>query len=84
MRTQGEHGQAIVRWLAAVDEAMTELRAVLFGVEHTQWFAGILAGLGYAWLYIRTGNLWVAILAHAVSNGVLSWWVISQGAWGFW
>ena len=58
--------------------------AVLFGVEHTQWFAGILAGLGYAWLYIRTRNLWVAILAHAVSNGVLSWWVISQGAWGFW
>ena len=36
VRTQGEHGQAIVRWLAAVDEAMTELRAVLFGVASAQ------------------------------------------------
>jgi CAAX prenyl protease-like protein len=69
---------------AALGFKAIAVSAVLFGVEHTQWFAGILAGLGYAWLYIRTRNLWVPILAHAVSNGVLSWWVISRGAWGFW
>jgi uncharacterized protein len=58
--------------------------ALFFGVEHPQWFAGTVAGFGYAWLYIRTGNLWTAVVAHAVSNAMLAWWVLQTGAWNFW
>jgi CAAX protease family protein len=58
--------------------------AVLFGLEHHLWFAGILAGLAYGWLYLRTGNLWVPILSHAVTNGLLGAWVLYTRSWEFW
>lgn len=84
----------LMRWLeeadfAAVDPARVGVRAVLlssvvFGLEHSQWLAGILAGIAYGWLYLRTGNLWVAIVAHAVTNAGLGIWVLATGAWYFW
>ena len=43
-----------------------------------------MAGLAYAWLYVRTGKLWVAVIAHAVTNGVLGAWVLATGNWQFW
>jgi len=58
--------------------------AVAFALEHNLWFAGFLAGLAYNWLYIRTGRLWVPIVAHAVTNGLLGVWVISTRSWQFW
>lgn len=58
--------------------------SVLFGLEHSLWFAGIIAGLAYAGLYRATGNLWTAIIAHAVTNLVLGLWVLYSGAWSFW
>jgi CAAX prenyl protease-like protein len=58
--------------------------SVLFASEHRLWFAGLLAGLAYAWLYKKTGNLWVPILAHAVTNGLLGVYVLKTGAWTFW
>ena len=58
--------------------------AALFGAEHNLWFAGIVAGLAYNWLYIRTGKLWVPIVAHAVTNGVLGIWVLETRNWQFW
>ena len=60
------------------------ISAVLFGLEHHLWFAGLLAGLAYGWLYIRTGNLWVPILSHAVTNGLLGAWVVYTQSWEFW
>lgn len=60
------------------------LSSVVFGLEHSQWLAGILAGIAYGWLYLRTGNLWVAIVAHAVTNAGLGIWVLATGAWYFW
>ena len=60
------------------------LSSVVFAVEHYLWFAGLLAGLAYAWLYMRTGNLWVAVAAHAVTNGLLAFWVLYTGRWDFW
>lgn len=60
------------------------ISSVLFGVEHSLWFAGILAGLAYAWLYRQYGNLWVPITAHATTNLVLGVWVVQTGAWQFW
>jgi CAAX prenyl protease-like protein len=73
----------------ALDPAKIGLKALLiasalFAVEHLQWFAGLVAGLAYGWLYIRTRNLWAPIVAHAVTNGLLGAYVVTTGQWGFW
>lgn len=60
------------------------ITSALFAVEHTQWLAGLVAGLAYGWLYIRTRNLWVPVVSHAVTNGLLGAWVLSTGNWGYW
>lgn len=84
----------LLRWLERQDflsvlPATVGLRAllftsVLFALEHNLWFAGLLAGLAYGWLYMRTGSLWATILAHGVTNGLLGAWVVATGAWQFW
>ena len=53
-------------------------------LAHTLWLAAIVAGLAYAWLYRRTGSLWIAVIAHAVTNGALGVWVVTTGNWAFW
>ncbi|MEO8627438.1 MAG: CAAX prenyl protease-related protein [Betaproteobacteria bacterium] len=58
--------------------------SALFAVEHHQWLAGLLAGLGFGWIYMRTNNLWTAIVAHAVTNFMLGVWVLYTGRWEFW
>jgi CAAX prenyl protease-like protein len=58
--------------------------AAVFGAEHHQWLAGFLAGMVYNGLYMRSRNLWVPIVAHAVTNGVLGLWILSTGNWQFW
>lgn len=60
------------------------LSTFVFTLAHTLWLAAIIAGLAYAWLYVRTGKLWVPIVAHAVTNGVLGVWVVLTGNWQFW
>ncbi len=60
------------------------LSTFVFMLAHTLWLAAIIAGLAYAWLYVRTGKLWVPIIAHAVTNGVLGVWVVMTGNWAFW
>ena len=84
----------LMRWIEAADfEAVEPARvglkgllvsSVLFGVEHSLWLAGIVAGLAYAFLYMRYRNLWSAVLAHAVTNGLLGVWVVATGNWSFW
>jgi uncharacterized protein len=84
----------LMRWIERaqfemVDPQRVGLRAVVlstfvFMLAHTLWLAAIVAGLAYAWLYIRTGKLWVPIVAHAVTNGALGVWVVFTGNWGFW
>lgn len=84
----------ILRWIdrsdfLALAPATASLRAILvsslvFGFEHSQWFAGVLAGLGYAWLYVRTGRLWLSVAAHATTNFLLGVFVVSTGSWRFW
>lgn len=58
--------------------------SVLFATEHNLWFAGLLAGLVYGALYIRSGNLWVPVISHTVTNGVLGIWILASGNWQFW
>jgi CAAX prenyl protease-like protein len=60
------------------------LSSVVFGLEHSLWFAGIIAGLAYGWLYRATGNLWVPVIAHAVTNGLLGAWVLNTHSWQYW
>ncbi len=60
------------------------LSTFVFMLAHTLWLAAIIAGLAYAWLYVRTGKLWVPVLAHAVTNGLLGIWVLQTGQWAFW
>jgi uncharacterized protein len=60
------------------------LSAVPFALEHDLWLAGLLAGIAYGWLYMRTENLWFPIVAHAITNFALGVWVLRTGAWHFW
>lgn len=60
------------------------ITTVLFALEHNQWLAGALAGIVYNALYMRSGNLWVPIIAHAVTNGALAAWILATGNWQFW
>ena len=84
----------LMRWVdnvrfEAVMPQRTTLKAIVlstfvFTLAHTLWLAAAIAGLAYAWLYVRTGKLWVPIVAHAVTNGVLGVWVVATGNWVFW
>ncbi|MDL2339330.1 MAG: CAAX prenyl protease-related protein [Pseudomonadota bacterium] len=84
----------LMRWFAnetfeGVVPQQVGLRAIVlstfvFMLAHTLWLAAIVAGLAYAWLYVRTGKLWVPVIAHAVTNGVLGIWVVMTGNWAFW
>ena len=58
--------------------------AVLFALEHHLWLAGLVAGLVYGALYIKSKNLWIPILAHAITNGLLGIWVVQTGNWQYW
>ncbi|MEP7297166.1 MAG: CAAX prenyl protease-related protein [Burkholderiales bacterium] len=60
------------------------LSTFVFMLAHTLWLAAIIAGLAYAWLYVRTGKLWVPVIAHAVTNGALGVWVVWTHQWAFW
>jgi hypothetical protein len=59
--------------------------AVLFASEHGSWWdVGLLAGVAYNWWMLRTKSLGDCILAHAVTNGCLAVYVVSQGRWEYW
>ena len=84
----------LMRWLQApvfegVDPGRVGFKAValstfVFMLAHPLWLAAIIAGLAYALLYCRSGKLWTAVLAHAVTNGMLGLWVVQTGQWQFW
>ncbi|MCF7837745.1 MAG: CAAX prenyl protease-related protein [Candidatus Marinimicrobia bacterium] len=60
------------------------ITAVFFGLEHDRWFVGILAGLLYGWLVVRTRDIWAAVIAHGLTNYLLGWYVLASGAYGLW
>ncbi|MHA4870304.1 CAAX prenyl protease-related protein [Duganella sp. PWIR1] len=84
----------LMRWLTAVDFLSVRpaqvkkwaivVTVLLFGFEHTLWLAGIVAGLVYSLLYVRSGSLWSPVLAHATTNGLLGIWVVATGQWSYW
>ncbi len=60
------------------------LSTFVFVLAHTQWLAAAVAGLAYALLYRARGKLWMAIVAHAVTNAALGLWVLRSAQWQFW
>lgn len=58
--------------------------ALVFGLAHNEWLAGILCGLAYQWLVLRKQRLGDAMTAHAITNFLLGLWVVGTGAWRFW
>ena len=84
----------LMRWVQdaqfeRVDPQRVGLRPIVlstfvFVLAHTLWLAVAIAGLAYAWLYRRTGRLWVPVIAHAVTNGALGAWVLITRQWSFW
>jgi CAAX prenyl protease-like protein len=59
--------------------------AVLFAVEHgALWDVGLAAGILYNWWMVRTKSLGDVILAHGVTNAVLSAYVVFANQWQYW
>jgi exosortase E/protease (VPEID-CTERM system) len=77
----------LMRWLIASDfEAVPPgkftwvsfvVSSVLFGLMHGEWAAGILAGMAYGLVVVRTGRVRDAVVAHALTNGLL---LLTSGA----
>ena len=61
------------------------LVALLFASEHgPYWEVGLAAGVLYNWWMVRTHNLADCILAHSVTNGLLSAYVLMADRWQYW
>jgi CAAX prenyl protease-like protein len=60
------------------------LSSLAFGLLHTRWLAGTLAGMIYALAFYRRGKLGDAITAHMVSNGLIALSVLAGDRWSFW
>lgn len=84
----------LLRWLDQQDFVVHDpgkasvraifLSALLFATEHSLWFAGLLAGLVYGAIYVRSRNLWLPIVSHATTNAALAWWILATHQWQFW
>jgi CAAX prenyl protease-like protein len=85
----------LMRWLIATEFRRVPLgtysryafwvTAVLFASVHgSYWEVGLVAGVIYNWWMVRTRSLGDCIMAHAVTNGLLSLYVVTQGQWQYW
>lgn len=84
----------LIRWLVEEDFNKVPLGVYtvpsfaitvgLFGMEHSQWLAGLVCAALYNWLYYRRKSLFACVVAHATSNAVLAAWVLWRGDWKFW
>ncbi len=55
-----------------------------FGLLHGRWLAGMLVGVMYGLAVYRRGKLGDAIVAHAVTNGLIAATVLVTGDWSMW
>lgn len=58
--------------------------SLIFGVEHRRWFVGIIAGLAYGLLYIKTRDIWATSISHVITNMLLGQYVIITESYMFW
>lgn len=66
------------RWPAVV------ISSLAFAAAHQQWVAGFLAGVAYAYAQSRRGLVSDAIVAHAVTNGLIAAQVLLASHWSLW
>ena len=85
----------MMRWLINVQFAKVPLGAytplafwtvaLLFASEHgPYWEVGLAAGILYNWWMVRTHNLADCVVAHSVTNGLLSIYVLAMNHWEYW
>jgi CAAX prenyl protease-like protein len=60
------------------------LAALIFGLGHHEWLAGILCAFVFQVLVCWKKRLGDAMTAHAITNFLLGIWVVWKGAWHFW
>ena len=65
-------------WLALI------VSSILFGLLHSAWLAGLLAGLAYGLVRCYRNNVADAFVAHATTNALLSVYVVTTGSWSLW
>ena len=70
--------------IGVMDDKMCIVIAVVFALEHNEWLMGFLCGLLFTWLMVKTRDIWAAIWAHALTNGLLGWYAVQTDAWWFW
>ncbi len=63
---------------------MLLLISCFFGIEHFEWMAGIICGIAFGLLYIKTQDIWATIIAHGTTNFLLGLYVIKYNAYQFW
>lgn len=85
----------LMRWIVSTDFERVALGTyapmafwivtLAFASEHgSYWDVGLAAGILYNWWMIRTKSLGDLILAHAVTNAILSAYVVFAGKWEYW
>ena len=68
-----------IRWPALL------VSAIVFGIAHgSLWIPGILAGLAYGALLVRSGRMGEVVAAHATSNALIGALVLSAHQWQLW
>ena len=60
------------------------LSSLAFGATHSQFVAGSLAGLAFAFARVWRGRLGDALLAHAIANAGVALAVLVGGRWNLW
>lgn len=61
------------------------ITAALFASEHgPYWDVGLVTGVIYNWWMVRSKSVASCVVMHAVTNGLLSAYVIVYGQWQYW
>lgn len=60
------------------------MTSAAYGAVHSQIVAATLVGLIYGGVRLWTGRVWDAVVAHAVSNTLLSFYVLVFSMWSYW
>jgi uncharacterized protein len=85
----------LMRWLIGADVREMPLGkyaassfwivALLFAAEHgPYWDVGLVAGVIFNGLMVRTRSMGDLILSHAIANGCLCAYVLGTGKWEYW
>ncbi|MEE9368973.1 MAG: CAAX prenyl protease-related protein [Pontiella sp.] len=63
---------------------MLLLISVFFSISHFEIGAAVICGIAFGLLYIKTQDIWAAIIAHGTTNFLLGLYVIKYNAYQFW